>query len=339
MTSGDLESPALSIVLVGRDGYRTLAAILACLSEQTIANKIEIIAVLPEAETTDNLPGETATAFQAIVPVVVGKIVNRGTAAARGVLQARAPVIGFSENHCFPDPGWAEALLPHFDDPKVSGAAPVVENGNPEGALSWASFTASYAHFLSEEVRDVDAMPQHNALYRASEFHNRSDRLGALLTAEGAFQAEIREAGGRFVLEPAARTRHISEGTWDLAVGLNYVNGCLYGGKRAQELGWPERIARAAAFPLAAVQVFRNNARRISGVPGAPKVGGEMALALAAMSVAHAFGEARAYLGYSRKEFKIHEDEVYLITEKLGRHPLTDPRLKGFIAHYIPEGS
>ena len=324
------DAPALSIVLVGRDGYRTIRPILACLARQTIADRIEVVAVLPQAE-EPGLPDEITGAFGTFKPVVVGPISNRGVAAAEGVGHVRAPVVAFSENHCFPEPDWAERLLPHYDDPTVAGAAPVVSNGNPETGLSWACYATGYANFVADELGDVDQMPNHNTTYRTSELTRRSNRLTELLRHEGKLQADIRAEGGRFVMDPKARTRHLNEATWYLSVGLNYINGCYYGASQVQVYSWPQRIARAIAFPLAAIPIFRGNLRRLAAVEGRSHMDVEGYLGLGVMSLAHAFGEAVAYLGYKPTDFRFLEEEVYMVTERLGRRQLTDPEIAGFV--------
>lgn len=326
----DSTSPALTIVLVGRDGYATIRPILACLARQTIADRIEVIAVLP-APGEPGLPESVTGAFHTLESVIVGPITNRGAAAAQGVRHARAPVIAFSENHCFPEPDWAEVSLRHYGDSEVSGVAPVVENGNPETGLSWACYATGYANFVTDGMTEVDRMPNHNTTYRASELHRRANRLEELLRHEGRLQAEIRADGGRFVMDPKARTRHLNEGTWYLTVGLNYINGCFYGASQTERHGWPQRIARAVAFPLAAVPIFRGNMRRLDAVGGRGHMDPEGYLGLMAMSLAHAFGEAVAYLGYKPTEFRFLEEEMYMVTERLGRRELTDPELAGFV--------
>ena len=325
------EVPAISVVLVGRDGYRTIRPIIACLAEQTIADRMEIIAVLPKDE-DPGLAEATTSAFQALVPVVIGPIENRGAAAAKGVAHARAEVIAFSENHCFPDPDWAEVSLRHYDDPDVAGVAPVVDTGNPETALSWACYATGYATFMTDATKDVEQMPNHNTTYRASEFRRRANQLDKLLRHEGRFQAAIREGGGRFVMTPEARTKHLNEGTWYLTVGLNYCNGIGYGANQAKQKGWPERIARAAAFPLLTLPILRNNLNRLATNGANPDKSPLFYIGLVVMSAAHAFGEALGYLGYDPEEYPFIEKEVYMVTERFGGSTLRDARLAGFVA-------
>jgi len=323
--------PAMSIILSARDGFSNLRPILTCLAEQTIADQIEIIAVIPRDE-TPNLPERVLNSFHSLVPVVIGPITNRGEGAADGVAHATAQVIAFSENHCFPDPTWAEASLPYYDDPTISGVAPVVDIGNPEWGLSWACYATGYADYVTQTLKDVTSMPPHNTTYRASELHHRANQLKDLLRDERAFQAAILEDGGRFIMAPEARTAHINEGTWYLSVGLNYVNGNKYGASKAKNYGWLMRLARAAAFPLASIPIFRNSMQRLRRVGGHKHLSFELIFGLIAMALAHAFGEACAFLGHAPKEFKFLEDEVYMISERLGGHTLSDPRLAGFVS-------
>lgn len=321
----------MSVVVVGRDGYRTIRSILACLAEQTIAGQLEIVPVLPVAEEPD-LPDGVATAFHSIVPVVAGKISNRGAASAKGAEKASAPIIAFSENHCFPDADWAERLLSHFGDPAISGVAPVVGNGNPGWGLSWACYATGYANYATDAVKDVEIMPRHNSAYRGDELRKRANRLEDLLRDEGAFQREILDDGGRLIMVPDARSWHLNEGTWYLTLGLNYANGCSYGASQASRFGLPERIARALAFPLAAIPVYRSNMRRLDSVGGRKHMNAELRLGLIAMSLAHAAGEAVAYLGGAPRDSRFIEEESYMVTERLGGRKLSDPRLSRFVA-------
>ena len=54
--------------------------------------------------------------------------VNQGPGAARntGLAATSAPVVAFLDSDCTPEPGWLDALLPLFDDPRVGAVAPRV---------------------------------------------------------------------------------------------------------------------------------------------------------------------------------------------------------------------
>ncbi len=58
------------MVIVGREGFASLRPILACLAEQTLANKIEVVVVLPRLE--GDPPQQAAAAFAALRLVAAG---------------------------------------------------------------------------------------------------------------------------------------------------------------------------------------------------------------------------------------------------------------------------
>lgn len=326
--------PRISVIVVGRDGYRTLHPILACLAEQTVARDMEVIAILPAAEE----PGPSAEAvgrFGAFTSVVVGLIGNRGAAAAKGVRHATAPVVAFTENHCFPDPDWAEILLAHYDD-GIDGVAPAILNANPETALSWGAYASGYGTFAAAGgVRDVGEMPLHNASFRKAALDARGNRLEELMSDERWLQRDIRVVGGRFRFVPAARARHVNEATYRLAVALNAINGRRYGTARARGWGRGRRLAYALGFPLLAVPVLRANLRRLEGANGVRR-GPKLHLDLALLSLAHTFGEAVAYLGWGKELFPFQDEEEFMVTERLAPERPRDPRIAGFVAKASP---
>ena len=72
------------------------------------------------------------------------------TRTATAVVAATAPIVALTENHCFPDPDWAEKLVAAYDG-DYAGVAPAIGNANPETTLSWAMYGAGYAKFSIEK--------------------------------------------------------------------------------------------------------------------------------------------------------------------------------------------
>ena len=56
-----------------------------------------------------------------------------------GILAATSPVVGLIEDHSYPGPEWAEALLRAHAGP-WTGVGPAVDNANPESAASWVNY-------------------------------------------------------------------------------------------------------------------------------------------------------------------------------------------------------
>src|SRR5690606_4418025 len=113
MTEGALNrerpaaTPELSVVLVARDGAASIGQTLTCIAAQSACHRLEVLVVAPErlAAATEAAIG---TLFKGIRIVTVPRIESAGRANAAGVRAARAPVVAFAEDHCFPEPRWAE---------------------------------------------------------------------------------------------------------------------------------------------------------------------------------------------------------------------------------------
>lgn len=323
---------AMSVVVVGRDGYDTLRPILTCLSEQTRAAALQIIALLPQDEEVD-LGNDVLSEFGSFCPVVIGPIGNRGVAAAKALPHVSAPIVAFTENHCFPDPTWAEQLIEAHKTHGCAGVAPAVLNANPEGELSWSAYATGYAQFdVHYDARFIDEMPLHNTSYKTEELQRRANRLEVLLADERRLQAEIRRDGGKFFFDPAIQTRHINEGTLSLGVRLNLINGRRYGTMRSKHMNIARRALYGLGFVALSGPIYLNNLRRLEGVTAPGRRSLRFHLSLWFMSLAHALGEAAAYIGFGREEFEFLEIEEFMLLERLGRHPLNDPRIARFAA-------
>jgi len=328
--------PRLSIVLVGRDGMQTLGPILSCLSEQTIAAEIELIAVLPKRAFSDDALVDWQSSFHSVRTVCVPAIGNRGRAAAAGVRLARAPILAFTENHCFPDPAWADRLCASHSEAYV-GVAPVVLNANPLSHLSWASYGGGYAEFADRGApEEIAEMPLHNTSYLRAALAPLENELEELLEHEGKLQARLAQNGGRFLLEPAARTSHINEATWLLVLGLSYFNGRRYGGNRCARWGFGRRFLYAALFPLLSVNVTRRTFHRLKSCEDAPSLSPGLFAVVWLQSMAHVVGEAVGYLRGPRQTFAFVDLEEFMIVERLGGHAVPDLRLAEYIAEARP---
>ena len=137
--------PSLSVILPTADDFSTIRATVRALSEQTARSLIELVVVAP----TDD-PGIIASEVEGFANL---KVVNSGPmrtsniSRVAGIREATAPVIVLGEDHSFPDPAWAQALIDaHADNWAVVG--PVIRNANPKSMLSWANLLLEYPHIV-----------------------------------------------------------------------------------------------------------------------------------------------------------------------------------------------
>lgn len=129
-------NPSLSVILITIDNYNKIEKTVQHLYDQTVRDKIEIVIVVPK---TEELYPDTATlsAFHSYKFVEL-EIVDTGKAMAEGFLNGSAGIVAYCEEHSFPEPNWAEALINrHNEDWSAVGWA--IKNYNPESLVSWAS--------------------------------------------------------------------------------------------------------------------------------------------------------------------------------------------------------
>ena len=326
----------ISVVVVGRDGLQSILPILECLAEQTVARRMQILAVLPHRQ----IPSEDAlaafTSVGQIRFVGVDKIENRGIAAASGVRMATAPILAFTENHCFPENDWAERLIEAHEE-GAGGVAPAVLNANPETLLSWTSYAGGYAAFGPDKPPgNISELPIHNVSYRRSLLKQYENDLEYLLTDERRLQEKLRMGGYKFVFCPEARTHHINEATLQLVFAINEVNGRRYGCARSQNWSLFRKILYAGAFPLLSYNVLLNTISRLRPFKIRPDFSVKFLALLWIQALAHAFGEARGYLFGCPDDFTFLHDEEFMIKERLSTVPLTNAMVARFVARAVP---
>jgi Glycosyl transferase family 2. len=153
-----------------------------------------------------------------------------------GIRAASAPVVVLAEDHSFPDPDWAEALVAaHKDDWAVVG--PVVRNGNPRSLLSWANHLLEYGPWVDGAKREeVENLPGHNSAYKRDLLLQYGDDLEELFEVETVVQRDLKSRGYRMLLEPAARTTHFNFSRLRSALKLRFHAGRSFAGHRTH--GW-----------------------------------------------------------------------------------------------------
>ncbi len=290
--------PALSSILVTPDDYAAIAKTMQHLSAQTIAEQIQLVIVAPRADRI-HVPPEEKASFHSVTLVEITALGSLAVAKAAGVAAALAPVVAFNEDHSFPEPGWAAAMVDAHRR-GFAGVAPQMKNGNPASALSWAAMFLHFGGAVEPENGFESSHPaaSHNMSYTRAALLEMGDRLSELMLAELFLHEALGARGHRFWVEPAAATRHINVSRVRPAILHAWYGGRMYGGLRRAFGAWPlvRRIVYAggsALIPLLRLSRVLPQLRRTrSGRTLIPRVLPAMAMIL----TVHAAGEAVGYL-------------------------------------------
>lgn len=141
-------------------------------------------------------------------------------AANAGIAATTAPIVELLNDDTEVQPGWADAAVSAFDDPRVAAVAPLVLL--PDGRIDSAGDTYDAGGF-ARKIGHRDTVSGRHLVRRAvdgasasSAFYRRSmlDRVGGFPEWFGAYfddvdlSCRIRRAGGVILFEPASRVVH-----------------------------------------------------------------------------------------------------------------------------------
>jgi len=260
-------NPDLSVILGACGGYKAVRATVQRLKRQSCAEKMELIVV--GVEGVVEVPPEDAAVFWGCQTIQMEHAVSVGAANAEGVRRARAPVVVFGEDHCFPEAGWAEALIEAHRQP-YTVVGPVFRNANPRTTVSWCDFLLAYGPWMYPSQGGFRTfLPGHNSSYKRAELLAYGDRLEEALEMETVLHFEMASKGHKLYLEPRARVSHLNFAILSVWLKVQFYVGWSFAGHRAT--GWPaaRRLFYVLAWPLIPVMRFVHVVRELFA-PGRP---------------------------------------------------------------------
>jgi hypothetical protein len=229
--------------------FEVIARTVRHLAAQTARRQIELVIVCPDASQLA-LPGRVLEGFHSHQVVEIAPFRSVAIPNAAGARAARAPVVAFCEDHAFPDPAWAEALLSAHRGP-YAVVGPAVHNANPATLTSRADFLIGYGPWAAPIASQEPAhLPGHNSAYKRAVLLEYGARLEDMLEAESVLQWDLVARGHRLWLEPEARLAHTNFSQFGVWTRVQVHAGRVFGGTRALGWSWPRRLFFAAASPL-----------------------------------------------------------------------------------------
>ncbi len=217
---------------------------------QSVRQKLEIVLVCPDARLLNPDLGELQH-FAGTNVVEMGKIPSTSPARAAGIRAAKGPIVVLTEEHCLPDPDWAEALIRAHRDCGWDGVGPAVLNGNPHSVTSWSNFLLEYNEWLYPHPGgQVRHLPGHNSAFKRDLLIHYGDQLDLMLESETVLHWEMTRKGLKLAIEPSARTRHLNYSLFFASIILRYRIGKVFGGLRGNAWSPALRMLYAIGSPL-----------------------------------------------------------------------------------------
>lgn len=335
MEASTSNAPALSVVVVASGAFGTIRRTAQHLHAQTARDRLEVVIIAPSADGLALRERETRMLedFASYQVIEVGAIPSIDRARAPGIHRAQAPIVALVEDHAYPAPGWAEALLGAYQEGPWGAVGTAVANANPQTARSWATFLLSYGTWADGvEGGEVEDLPGHNVSYRRDLLTAYGDALADMLERESGLHDELKADGHRLYLIPDEKIYHVNPSLVSSMTELFFGMGRLYGAKRARENAWAalQRAAYVGGAPLIPfVRLARTDTAPL-GPAWRERLGGRLTPALLLALAADAAGQAVGYAagpgeGTLRKLDNFEVDRMRHITAQ-ERQALPTPR-------------
>jgi hypothetical protein len=242
-------NPKMSVIVITPDDFTTVRRIVSALSRQTSAADLEIVFVSPD-DAPAGLEAADVESFSCWKSVRTDDITSSAHMRALGTEAATTPIVAFCEDHCFPAPEWAEALLArHVED--WAGVGAVVENANPRSTISWSNLLVEYGDWLAPRpAGPIHHIGGHNSCYKRDLLLDYGSSLSDTLEAESTMQWDLAEKGHRFYLESKARIFHTNMEMFVASLQCHFNGGRLFASNRRRVWGLGHRLAYFVGAPL-----------------------------------------------------------------------------------------
>lgn len=229
--------------------FGSIARTVRHLAAQTAVNDLELV-IVTTPEQAGAADWEKLEPFGGWQVVTIPRFDSAAQGWAAGVRHARAPWAVLCEDHSFPEPHWAEALIDEHSE-EWAAVAPRVENANPATAVSWANFLLCFLDWYRPEgSTQVPSGPGHNTCYRIKALEPYRDSLEEWFNPEAVLHLDMQSRGLKIRQSARAATHHVNISLAGSYLSHSFYGGRLFGGSRASH--WPRVKAwvYACAFPL-----------------------------------------------------------------------------------------
>lgn len=245
-------TPDLSFVLSTTAELNDVLQTLTYISQQTIADRIELLIVTRKHEQSWTVPENIRSAMYDVKYVRLDNFNAVFEAFFHGTQLATAPYIVMIEDHVFPSPQWAEKILDAHQngyDVVASG----MKNGNPDTVLSWGNMLLDYGDFVIPTATGaVDKVPLHNVSFSRAVFERFGDTFLNLFAREGGLLDALHQEHFQMYMVDGTAIAHVNPSRLKSTINIRFDVGRLYAANRAmsQQWGVMKRLLYIGGAPL-----------------------------------------------------------------------------------------
>jgi len=240
----------LSVVMLGYCSSENFLMALDHLRSQTVSTLLEFIIVTRSRKELNWAPSNLE-GFSNYKILEIGKFESEGAAKAAGVMAASAPLVAFTEDHSYPDPLWAEALINAHYKGNFAVVGSVMLNANPHSNISWGSFLVLYSPWMAARPQEeVKHLPGNHSCYKRELLLSYCSRLSEMLEAESVLQWDLFNKGHHLYQEPMARVYHLNYSRLGPILSEYYLYSRIFAANRTHGWNGIRRMLYALGSPI-----------------------------------------------------------------------------------------
>lgn len=240
----------LSVVMVGYCSSENFRMALDHLRSQTVSTLLELI-IVTHSKKELNLASSNLEGFSNYKILEIGEFESEGAAKAAGVMTASAPLVAFMEDHSYPNPLWAEALINAHSKGNFAVVGPVMLNANPQSNISWGTFLVLYGQWMTVQPhKEVKHLPGNHSCYKRELLLSYCSHLSEMLATESVLQWDLFGKGHHLYLEPTARVYHLNYSRLGPILSEYYLYSRIFAANRTHGWNGIRRILYALGSPL-----------------------------------------------------------------------------------------
>jgi GT2 family glycosyltransferase len=286
----------MSVIVITPDNFATIRKTMKHLLSQTVRDKLEIVIVAPSIDRLglDELEMKYFCRFHVVEGSQFG---STGRAVAAGVFEASAHIVTYVEEHVYPEPDWAEALIKAHRKPWAAVGA-VISNANPKSMISWANLFTDFGPWVEQTLAtETEGLAPHQTSYKRSVLLEYGTDLGAMLEVETILHWDLILKGYRLYLEPSAKVNHLNYSILSSYIRAEFYGGRVFGAARARYQNWSiwRRLLYIGCMPLIPIIRLRRVLFEIRRASPKHNLLPSILPALIIGLISHSLGELAAY--------------------------------------------